>query len=378
MEAVSPPFRSYALVSREQIARNYRAVREAAGPGVEVAGVVKADAYGHGAEEVSRVLEKEGASWLAVSSVEEGVALRRAGIRARILVMAGFLPFESEALVECELTPAVHSLDGVAEIECLSRFAGRPLRYHLKVDSGMGRLGTLAAAEEIASAVEAAPHAQLEGLMSHLASASDFVTPQTPGQMARFGALREALRGAGIDPALVHMEATHALCYPRGQACGNMVRVGLALYGYVSPAAGEAPPRAFEVAPALTWKARLLAVKDVPAGALLGYNGSFRAPRPMRVAIAGAGYADGVFHCLSNRGCVIAGGRLAPILGSVCMDVIIVDITHAPLLAPGDEVTLLGAEGGVTLDAEQVAGMAGTISYSVLCAIGRRVERVFV
>jgi alanine racemase len=174
------------------------------------------------------------------------------------------------------------------------------------------------------------------------------------------------------------MSATHAVCYPRGQACGNMVRVGLALYGYVSPAKGEAPPRTFEVAPALTWKARILAVKDVPEGAPLGYNATYRAPRAMRVAIAGAGYADGVFHCLSNRGCVIAGGKLAPILGSVCMDVIAVDITHAPALAPGDEVTLLGAEGEIALDAERIAAMAGTISYSVLCAIGRRVERVYV
>ncbi|HWQ55327.1 MAG TPA: alanine racemase [Bryobacteraceae bacterium] len=375
---MSPHFRSYALISRDRIARNYRAVRQAVGPAVEIAGVVKANAYGHGAAEVSRVLIGEGARWLAVSSVEEGVALRDEGIRARILVMAGFLPFELEAVAEYNLTPAVPSLSEIAALDRMAEACGRPLPYHLKLDTGMGRLGTLAEAGEIARAIEAAQHARCEGLMSHLASASDFTTSQTCEQISRFEAIRGALAAQGIAPPILHLAATHAILYPRGNTPGNLVRVGLSLYGYLSPAKGDAPPAAFDVAPTLTWKARILSVKDVPAGAPLGYNASFHAPRAMRVAVVAAGYADGIFQCLSNRGSVIAAGKLTPILGSVCMDTIIVDVSHAPALVPGDEVTLLGTEGDVTLDAARIAETAGTISYAVLCAIGQRVRRVYI
>src|SRR5581483_10900238 len=154
MNVVPPPYRSYVLISRDRIARNYREVRRAVGEGIEVLGVVKADAYGHGSVEVSRVLVAEGARWLAVSSVDEGVTLRCAGIQARILVMAGFLRYEGEALVEYDLTPAVHSLEDVMEMERLAQSSGKPLRYHLKIDTGMSRLGTCASAREIAAALE--------------------------------------------------------------------------------------------------------------------------------------------------------------------------------------------------------------------------------
>jgi alanine racemase len=157
-----------------------------------------------------------------------------------------------------------------------------------------------------------------------------------------------------------------------------MVRAGHALYGYVSPARGDAPPRVLEVAPALTWKAKLLAVKDIPEGALVGYGGSFRAPRPMRIGIIGAGYADGIFHRLSNRGKVIADGKLASIVGTISMDLATIDLSHTSALGPGDEVTLLGAEGDARLDAQQIARTAGTISYNILCSISARVRRVYV
>src|ERR1039457_5478116 len=175
----SSPYRSYVLVSREQIARNYRSVRAAVGAGVEVAGVGKADAYGHGALEVARVLAGGGARWLAVSSVEEGVALRRGCMEGiRILVMSGFLPFEGEAVAEYDLTPAVHSLDQIAQVERLARASQRSVGYHLKIDSGMGRLGTRASAEEILAALGQAPDARLEGLMTHFASAADYTRKQ--------------------------------------------------------------------------------------------------------------------------------------------------------------------------------------------------------
>ena len=323
------------------------------------------------------MLTAAGARWLAVSSVEEGVELREAGLDARILVMGGFLPFEGEAVAEHVLTPALHSLEDVARMDRLAEECGRPLAYHLKLDTGMGRLGTRASAGAIVESITAARHARLEGLMTHLASPADFDSPQTPEQIANFRAVRQALCAAGIAPAFTHLASTHAVGYARDPAECNMVRAGLALYGYLSPATGEAPPPALRVAPALAWKARILTVKNVPEGALLGYGGTFRAPGPMRIAVVAAGYADGVSHRLSNCGRAIAAGRLVPFLGSVCMDVITVDISHAPELAPGDEVTLLGEEGGVSLDAQKIADDACTIPYSILCAIGARVRRVY-
>ena len=379
MKVVSAPYRSYVLVSREQIARNYRSVRAVVGPRVEVAGVVKADAYGHGALEVSRVLTAEGARWLAVSSVDEGVALRRGGIGdAGILVMGGFLPYEAEALVEFNLTPAVHSLDQIARLDHLSQTSGKALGYHLKIDSGMGRLGTRAPAEEILAALARAPHARLEGLMTHFASAADYTRSQTEEQLAYFHAVCERLRQAGVNPAYLHTSSTIAVGYGRRAGWHQLVRAGHALYGYVSPARGEAPPQLLDVKPALTWKAKLITVKDLPEGALVGYGGTFRTPRPMRIGVLGAGYADGMFHRLSNRGKVIADGQLTSILGTISMDLTTIDLSHTTALAPGDEVTLLGAEGAARLDAPEIARVAGTISYNILCSISARVRRVYV
>ena len=372
------PYRSYVLVSREQIARNFRNVQSVVGPDVDVAAVVKADAYGHGALEVSRVLTAEGARWLAVSSVEEGVALRCGGIRdPRILIMGGFLPYEGDAVVRHGLTPVLHSLDEIRQVHELARGSG-PIRYHLKIDSGMGRLGTRASAAAILHALLQTPNAALEGLMTHFASAADYNSSQTADQLAYFHGVHSHLRSAGVDAAKLHASSTNAIGYGRIEGWHNMVRAGHALYGYVSPARGEAPAQLLNVQPALTWKAKLVAVKDLPEGAPVGYGGTFRTPHPMRIGIIGAGYADGIFHRLSNRGRAIADGKLTNILGAISMDLTTIDLSRTTALAPGDDVTLLGCEGEARLDAQQIARVAGTISYNILCSISARVHRVYV
>jgi len=348
------------------------------GPRVEVAAVVKADAYGHGALEVSRVVIAEGARWLAVSSVEEGVTLRQNGIDARILVMGGFLPHESEAITEFDLTPAVHSLEQIAHVDRLAERSPKRVCYHLKIDSGMGRLGTRAPADEILAALAKAPHARMEGLMTHFASAADYTKDQTEEQLAYFDAISTRLRQAGVTPEILHTSSTIAVGYGRQSGWHEMVRAGHALYGYVSPARGNAPPQLLDVKPALTWKAKLIAVKDLPEGALVGYGGTFRTPRPMRIGVLGAGYADGVFHRLSNRGKVIADGQITSILGTISMDLTTIDLSHTTALAPGDDVTLLGREGDARLEAPEIARVAGTISYNILCSISARVKRVYV
>lgn len=341
--------------------------------------VVKADAYRHGAVEVSRTLTREGATWLAVSNVEEGAALRDAGITARILVMADFLPTERPYLLDYDLTPVIHSLGDVPEWDRLAAARGVRAAYHLKVDSGMGRLGTRCGPEEICRVVSAAKNIRLEGLMTHFASSADYFSPQTEDQMQSFQALRQAAAEQGLRPDYVHLSSSTPVAYGRKQAWGNMVRPGHAIYGYVSSVTKGTPPsRLLDVRPALAWKTQILSVKDVPSGALVGYGGIFRAPYAMRIAILAAGYADGIPHRLSNRGKVIAGGKLAPILGAVSMDLTTIDITASPHLQVGDPVTLLGSEGNVTIDAQQMARTAGTISYSILCGISARVKRVYI
>ncbi len=371
-------FRSWVEISRARLAANYRSVRQAVGPGVEIAAVVKAEAYGHGAAEVSRVLAAEGATWLAVSSADEGVALRDAGLTQRILVMADSLPYSYPALVGHSLTPAVHSLDDLRALDALAASRNTKLRVHLKLDTGMGRLGTTAAPADIAAAVGCCPHVEIEGLMSHFASAADYTSDQSARQSAEFTRIATELCGAGIRPAYLHMASTNPVAYGRRDSWHNMVRPGHAIYGYISPVRGQAPARLLQVAPALTWKARVIAVKDLAAGSLIGYGGMFRATRPTRIAVLAVGYADGLAHRLSNRGYVIAGGKAAPIIGAVSMDVTTIDVTDCPPIRPGDAVTLLGEEGGISINAQQLGRMAGTISYDVLCGIRTRVKRIYV
>jgi alanine racemase len=372
-------YRSWVEISLKQIADNFHAVREVVGPAVEVMPVVKADAYRHGAVEVSKALTNAGARWLAVSNVEEGVILREHGITARILVMADFLPAERAGLLDHNLTPVIHSLPDVREWDRLSESRGLVSAYHLKIDSGMGRLGTRAPAGEILDAIRAAKHTSLEGLMTHFASAANYASSQTEEQTRVFASICSELARAGVNPSFLHLSSSTPIAYGRRDAWQRMVRPGHAIYGYVSPVAkGTAPPRLLDVKPALTWKTTVLSVKELPAGALVGYGGIFRATQPTRIAVLAAGYADGIPHRLSNKGRVIVKGQLAPILGAVSMDLTTIDVTHCPPVEVGDPVTLLGSEAGLSIDAQQIARIAGTISYSVLCGIHARVKRIYV
>jgi alanine racemase len=244
----------------------------------------------------------------------------------------------------------------------------------------MGRLGTRAEASEILEAIVAAKHVRLEGLMTHLASSADYAGSQTDEQLRTFDSICADLAKGGVNPPFRHLSSSTPVAYGRRDAWQRIVRPGHAIYGYVSPVAkGTPPPRLLNVRPALTWKATILAVKDLPAGALVGYGGMFRASQPMRIAILAAGYADGIPHRLSNKGRVIVKGHWAHIIGAVSMDLTTIDITHCPPpVEVGDAATLLGADGGISIDAQQMARLAGTISYSVLCGIHARVKRIYI
>ena len=364
--------RCWVEVSLDRIASNYRNIRAVVGPKTEVACVVKSEAYGHGMVEVARRLIDEGAKWLAVSSAQEGIELRQAGVEAPVLVMADSLRGNFGDMLRHRLTPAVQDLGDLAVFNELARARGGRAGVHLKIDSGMGRMGVPADARAIKEALGGCPHVEIEGLMSHLASASDFEGTQSEEQVRTFERVSEELAEAGIRPRLRHISASGGVAYRRRDAWLDMVRIGLSLYGYLPAASGLAPPSLIDVAPALTWKALVLCVKDLPAGAPVGYSARHITARPTRIAVVSAGYADGVLRQLSNRGLVRAGGRWVPMLGAVSMDMTTIDVTDAAGVRVGDEVELLG-EG---FDAGDIAALTGTITYDVLCKIHPRAARV--
>jgi alanine racemase len=350
--------RTWAEISLDQLSVNYRNICSGVGPAVAVAGVVKANAYGHGAVPVSQTLVDAGAKWLAVSNTAEGIELRRAGLDVRILVLGGVLPFESAGIVEYNLTPVLHSLDELREWDALQGASRVPLKQvHIKVDTGMARLGMREEPSAIAAAIASLRHIRVEGLLSHFATPDDPV--QSESQLTRF---QEVLQV--VEPEVVHFASSFALTERLKGAWLTLVRPGIALYGY-APVCG--------VKPVLVWKARVVGLKELPQGAAVGYNARYHAPRDMRTAVIAAGYADGLPRSLTNTGHIEIAGKLAPIVGAVSMDLTTIDVTDCGSIQINDEATIIGER----ITADDMAKSAGTISYEILTGIGNRVERVY-
>ena len=358
------------------LTRNYRTLREA-GPAVEVLAVVKADAYGHGAVPVARTLEKAGVAFLGVALVEEGLVLREAGLRSEILVLGGAYEGGWELLLAQRMVPVVFRPEHLEALARAARAREETARAHLKVDTGMGRLGVQSS--EVPAFLEAArafPEVRLDGLCSHFANADLADAALTREQIVRFRTALAQMRAAGHDPRWRHLSNSAGLLALPEVRDGmelNLVRPGLGLYGLV-PAPWLRPPRKLE--PVLRWKTAVVHLKTVPTGTPISYGSTWTAPRPSRIATLPVGYADGWSRLLSNRGSVLVQGRRAPVVGRVCMDLCMVDVTDVPGVAVGDEVVLLGTQGEQSQDAHQLAQLQGTIAYDVLCAIGARVPRV--
>lgn len=346
-----------------------------------VCAVVKADAYGHGAIECSRALESEGARWLGVTSLDEAIPLREAGVRANILLMTGFWRGEETEIVRLRLTPTVWELWQIEWLERAAEVIGAAQHpVHLKVDTGMGRLG--AAMEQLPAVLKhlkAARHLVLEGLSTHLASSEIMDAPSVAEQQTKFEAARNTVREAGMDPAFVHVANTGAVI-SRRETWNTMVRPGVALYGYYLPfqrAGREVSGRTLRlpVKPILTWKTRILSLRDFGADQPLGYGGTYVTRAPAHVAVLPVGYADGYNRQLSNRGRVIVRDHYAPIVGRISMDLTLADVTGIPGVAVGDEVILLGASDGLSVDALEHAELANSTPYEILCNISKRVPR---
>ncbi len=374
---------TWAEVSLSALRQNFRVVQKHLGSGVTICAVVKADAYGHGAVDCARALEEEGATWFGVTSLDEAIPLRETGIHGRIQLMTGFWRGEEEEIVRLSLTPTVWETEQIEQLEKAAARLNVRHPVHLKVDTGMGRLGVAPEdLEKICYALKSSSHLIVEGLSTHLSDSEVLDAPSVPEQLRVFEKARQILLKHGFDPPLIHAANTGAVI-SRRESWHTMARPGIALYGYYLPferAGREVTGKGLRlgVKPVLTWKTRILSLRDVRANQPLGYGGIYVTKAPSRIAVLPVGYADGFNRALSSRGRVIVREHYAPIVGRISMDLTLVDVTGLPGIAVGDEAILLGAMEGLSVDAREHAALANTVVYEILCGISKRVPRRYV
>jgi alanine racemase len=356
-----------------QIAESLQQERRSAGaPAPGVIAVVKANAYGHGAAQVALALEEAGADLLACADIEEGAALRAAGVRAGILVFGALSVSDLDGLFDCRLIPTISTPGAARAVQAAAAGYGQRLRYHLKIDTGMNRLGfRFDNLRRTLPELLASRNLQLDAVYTHFATADDSASPLFEIQRQRFA---RAL--ADIEALGARVEARHAansaalLRDPR--VWFDRVRPGLLLYGIPPPPLTTS----LELTPAMTLRSRVVAVKGLRQGEFTGYGARFRANRPMSIAIVPAGYADGLDLRLAGRGAVLIRGRRAPVIGSICMDMLTADVTGLDV-SPGDEVVILGTQGDDAIDVREMAAAIGSIPWEILCRIGSRIQRLY-
>lgn len=361
--------RTYVSVDLERVVANFRAIQAACPAGTEVLAVIKDDAYGHGAIPVAHALSAVGARRFAVASLEEAVALRAAGVCGEIVGLGGFFSGQEAQAAELDITPAIHTADALRRWSAQGVALNRTLPCHLKFDTGMTRLGLPADVDATLRLLAANPGVEVRGVATHLASAEDFYGEHCKGQLDRFFELVDGLAAGGVRPEFIHYGNSATVAYG-DLARGNLVRCGLALYGYVNPSPADAPSRLL-LQPALEWRCRILSIRDVEPGTRLGYGGEFTASHSMKVAALSVGYGDGYPRALSNKGQVVIGGLKCPVVGKVSMDITLADVTASPTAAVEGEAILIGDD----MTASDSADLCDTIPYELLSRISPRAER---
>jgi alanine racemase len=365
---------TYASVNLAALSHNLSRIQERLTTGSSVMAVVKANAYGHGAVEISRALVRQGISRLAVASVKEGMALREAGITADILVLVDLFDEHIPALLTHRLTPVIAAQRLLPELAKAAEAQHLSFPIHIKVDTGMGRLGL--SPGELPSLFDALPSwksLRLEGLMTHLADSDGDDPGHAEQQLETFRLLLDQLRKRGVTVPMAHAANSAAIIrFPRSHF--SLVRPGIMLYGYHTlPDSVRCPA----LKPVLSLRTTVMQMRTIQPGESVSYNRTFVAARKTRIAVLPVGYADGYSRRLSNTGYVLIQGRRAPIVGLVCMDMTMVDVTDISTVQVGDQVTLIGEQGQDAIWADDIADWTGTIPYEVLCAIGPRVPRLY-
>jgi len=367
---------TWAEINLDNLVHNFRVTKAAVG-GAAMMAAVKADAYGHGAVECARALEAAGVDWFGVALPEEGLALRKAGVCKPILCLAGYWDGQEECLIAHHLTPVLFRLDSLEKLNREAQITGRNIDYHLKIDTGMGRLGV--PFYELDSFLEAASkfdNLRLDGVMTHFASADDSDHRSfTERQISLFDRGIESLQSSGHRPTWIHAAASAgALAYPAGRF--NLVRPGGVLYGLWRDVISSVTTP-LDWRPVMSVHTKIVMVKTVPAGTPLGYGGTFTTSRESRIGTIAIGYEDGLPRRLSNCGHVAVRERLAPIVGRVSMDLTLIDVTEIEDVSVDDDVAIIGSQNDARITAEDVAGQAGTISYEITCGISNRVPRAY-
>lgn len=357
-----------AEIDLNAIAHNLNVVREAAGQ-AKVLAVVKADAYGHGVVPVARRLQLEGVDAFGVALAEEGLELRDAGINRAILVLNGVHGSAHRDVIAAGLTPVLYELSEAAAFNAIAD--DRPIDVHLKVDTGMGRLGVpFGDLDWFLEQLATYPAIRVVGVMTHFATA-DEDRPFVQLQLARFDHAVKVVRTHGHEPVVLHA-ANSAALFRHPEARLDWVRPGLALYGYAGALDVDSPLR-----PAMRWRTEIISIREITRGDSVGYGRTFQATEPAVVAAIPVGYGDGLFRALSNKGSVLVHGTRCPIIGNVSMDLTTIDVSALSGVEIGDEVVLMGEQGDASLGADELAAAAGTIPYEVLTNVSRRVPRLY-
>ena len=372
---------TWAEIDLNHLASNFNQVKRRVSPVARVMAVVKANAYGHGAVACARRLANEGADWFGVALPEEGIDLRAAGITQPILCLGGFWPGQAAACIQHQLTPVVYRLDMIEAINQAAINAGVVADVHVKIDTGMGRLGVrFDQLSDFVPGLAQFRNVRIDGIMSHLAAADDTTCqPLTRDQIQRFEDAVAVFRDHGYRPTHLHL-ANSAGLFAHRDTWGNLVRPGGVLYGLwrdVLPPSTSDP----ELLPVMSLHSRISLLKWVPPGETIGYGCTFEASRRSLIATLPAGYHDGYLRGLSNRAHVIVRGMYAPVVGRISMDLTLIDVTNVEGVEIDDQVTLLGrnrSEGELTIAAEDLARTAGTLSYEVTCGVSERVPRMYV
>ncbi|MBW7957448.1 MAG: alanine racemase [Deltaproteobacteria bacterium] len=363
-----------AFIDREALRFNYRQLRSRIPAGTAMMAVVKANAYGHGDIEVARVLEAMGSEFLGVAIPEEGARLRDAGITKPIAVLGGIFPDQAEMAFDYDLTPVVFELRTARSLDSEARKRGAIKKIHVKIDTGMGRLGLLPGeAGQFFAGLKELPNLKVEAVLSHFAESESEDKGFSISQLSVFQRSVEEIRATGFDPLFTEIANSAAIVDLSGSH-HNLVRPGIMLYGSY-PA--ERLRERLILKPVLELKTRILHIKGVPKGFSVSYGRRFTTKRPSLIATLPIGYADGLPRRLEGKGAALAGGRRVPLVGAICMDLAMADVTDVPDVKAGDEVVIIGSQGAETITAEEVAGKAGTISYEIFCGISQRVPRVY-
>jgi alanine racemase len=364
-----------ARVDLDALTHNYRTLAAFVGSSPSpprILAVVKANAYGHGSSRVGLALEAAGAPMLACADIEEGVRLREAGVTVPILVFGALSIGEVDGVLDHGLTPTVSTPAAVRTLERAAARRGMRLSCHLKIDTGMNRLGFRHdQLDRTMPALAASEQLQVAGVYTHFATAEDHEDPLFGEQCARFERACRTIAAHGLRPAVRHAANSAALLRDV-RVWFDLVRPGLLLYGLVPPPLASTLP----LEPVMTLTSRIVAVKGVRAGEGVSYGMRFRATGPRRIAVVPAGYADGLDARLGGRGWVLVSGRRVPIVGAVCMDMMTIDVTDVDV-SPGDEVVILGEQGNERMDVREMAATIGTIPWELLCRVGTRIERIY-